>query len=422
MQTIFPETTAAFAGKKNHTQRGLCMLVLLILVLMPGSFSKFYIDAESLKEGLLVATALATLVIAFFGLRILPDLARLLSFRFGMLMLFLIVHGTLLMFNQGFNGQRFALSLAFFVVMFLLWLPIIDVLFRSAPSHLDGALRLCYWILLADGLASTVLYLNGGEKTTFFAAEPSHFAITFLPFLFYKVFRSRAPWHLVVALFIAVFIKSLTILCGIVLLAIFYFRRRRLVLVLLMGLGLVARLLVMSSEFGMYVTDRLELSSDSENLSSLVFLSGYERAYETVVTGYLLGVGFQQMGFVGPQGQFLTTISEINSGNELNLYDGGTLASKIIVEFGALGVLALLAYLLRLRKHLLSRIEELPPHALFFAGVEIAFSCYLFVRGMGYMSPTVLLLLASYGYANYVGRLRPAGRPVVGLTLTAGSQ
>ena len=420
MQTIFPETTAAFASKKNHTQRGLCMLVLLILVLMPGSFSKFYIDAESLKEGLLVATALATLVIAFFGLRILRDLARLLSFRFSMLMLFLIVHGALLMFNQGFNGQRFALSLAFFAALFLLWLPIIGVLFRAAPSHLDGALRLCYWILLADGLASTVLYLSGGDKTLFFAAEPSHFAITFLPFLFYKVFRDRSPWHLVVALFIAVFIKNLTIFSGVVLLTVFYFRRKK--LMLLLASGATALLVVMSAEYSIYVTDRLALSSDSENLSTLVFLSGYERAYETLMTGHLLGVGFQQMGFVGPQGQFVATISEITRGNELNLYDGGTLASKIIVEFGALGVLALLAYLLRLRKHLLARIEELPTTALFFTGVEISFACYLFVRGMGYMSATVLLLLAGYGYANYVARLRPAGRPAVGLTRAAASQ
>jgi hypothetical protein len=420
MQPIFHEATAAYTIKKYQTHRSLCMLVILILVLMPGAFSKFYVDAESLKEGLLVATALSALIIAFFGLRIQRDLARLLSFRFSMLMLFLIVHGTLLMLSQGFNGQRFVLSLAYFAVVFLLWLPIIDVLFRAAPSHLDGALRLCYWILLADGLASSVMYLKGGDKTTFFAAEPSLYAIIFLPFMFFKVFRDRSPWHLVVALFIAILIKNLTILCGIVLLMIFYFRRRK--LTLLVGLGACALLLVMSAEYSTYITDRLALSSDSENLSTLAFLSGYERAYETVVSGHLLGVGFQQMGIYGPQGKILDAISEITRGNELNLYDGSTLASKIIVEFGALGVLALLAFLLRLWKHLLSGIEELPPAALFFTCVEIAFASYLFVRGMGYTSPTVMMLLASYGYANYAARVRPVDRPTVDLTHSAASQ
>ncbi len=420
MQISLSENTVRFASKKKHAPRGLCILVILILTLIPGSFSKFYVDAESLKEGLLVASAMATLVIAFSGLRIRRDLARLLSFRFSMLMLFLIVHGTLLMFNLGFNGQRFALSLAFFAALFLLWLPIIDVLFRAAPSHLDSALRLCYWILLADGLTSTVLRLGGGDKTMFFAAEPSHFAITFLPFLFYKVFRDRAPWHLVVALFIAVFIKNLTIISGVVLLAVFYFRRKKLMLLLV--LGACALLVIMPSEYSMYVTDRLALSSDSENLSTLVFLSGYERAYETLVTGHLLGVGFQQMGFVGPQGQFIATISEITRGNDLNLYDGGTLASKIIVEFGVPGMMVLLVYLLRLRMHMLSRIEELLPATLFFTSIEITFACYLFVRGMGYMSATVLLLLASYGYANYVARLRSAVRPTVGPTRASARQ
>lgn len=411
MQINLSETTITFASKNKLAQRLLCMFIFVTLALLPGSFSKFYVDAESLKEGLLVASALCTLFITFSGLRILRDLARLLSFRFSMLMLFLIMHGMLLMFNLDFNLQRFVLSLAFFAILFLLWLPIIDILFRAAPSHVDGALRLCYWILLADGLASTMLRLDGGAKTMFTAAEPSHFAITFLPFLFYKVFRDRAPWHLALSLIISVFIQNLTIIAGVVLLTIFYFRRKK--LMLLFSFLVIAVVILIPSNYSMYVTDRLALTSDSENLSTLIFLSGYERAYETLVTGNLLGVGFQQMGFVGPQGQFLTTISEITGGNELNLYDGGTLASKIIVEFGALGVLALVAYLLRLRKHLNSSMEELPPATLFFTGVEITFACYLFVRGMGYMSATVLLLSAGYCYAIFVGRLRLVGKPDV---------
>ena len=404
MQISLYENTVKFTSKMKQAPRGLCSSVILILALMPGSFSKFYPDAESLKEGLLIASAMATLVIAFFGLRIQRDLARLLSFRFSMLMLFLVVHSTLPMFYLGFDSQRFMLSLAFLSVLFLLWLPIIDALFRVAPPQLDSALRLCYWILLAGGLASIVMRLGGGNKTMFFASEPSHFAITFLPFLFYKVFRDRTPWHFAMALFIAVFIKNLTIMSGVLLLAVFYFRRKKLMLLLVFGACFL--LVSKSSVYGIYVIDRLTLSSNSTNLSTLVLLSGYERAYETLITGHLIGVGFQQMGFVGPQGQFMATISEITNGNELNLYDGGTLASKIIVEFGVLGVIFILVYLQRLRKHLRSCIEELSPAALFFTGIEITFACYLFVRGMGYMSAAVLLLLASYSYAIYVTRMR----------------
>jgi hypothetical protein len=96
--------------------------------------------------------------------------------------------------------------------------------------------------------------------------------------------------------------------------------------------------------FSEYVIDRIIFSPNTTNLSALVFMSGFERAYETLASGYIVGMGFQQMGFIGPAGHFIDSITQITNGNQLNLYDGGTLASKLIVEFGLFGVAFLLAY------------------------------------------------------------------------------
>jgi hypothetical protein len=246
-------------------------------------------------------------------------------------------------------------------------------------------------MLLMDGLMSSVLYsISGGSKATFFFQEPSFFALAFLPFLFYMVFMDRSALHLIGAALIAVFINNLTLLIGIVLVATFYYRRRFMLLAFMFFLAF--SLIRISSEYSQYVLDRITFSADTDNLTALVFLSGYERAYETLAQGYWLGVGFQQMGFVGPSGELLDRIYLVTEGLESNLYDGGTLASKLIVEFGLLGVVMVVLYIRGLIRIFANGIQaKLTPYTLFLTGVYVTFSCYLFVRGTGYLSPAAVL-------------------------------
>jgi hypothetical protein len=146
-----------------------------------------------------------------------------------------------------------------------------------------------------------------------------------------------------------------------------------------------------------YFTDRLDLSSNSSNLSVLVFLSGYERAW-LALTGFNgLGVGFQQMGIVGPVGAFQLNISTIFGFDGLNLLDGGTLASKIIVEFGYPGLLLLFLYLFKLIKVVNSFFgkREFSPQDLFYSSIYIMFFVVLFVRGAGYFNPSFFIFLIS---------------------------
>lgn len=382
---------------------GLTKLVMLVLVLLPGSLSKFYTDAESLKEGLLLASLLAVILIIFKGRFTSQKIAHYFGMRFVFLIALISLHVCVITNNEGFNTERFFLSLIFLLIILILWIPIADTIFSSSPTDFDIALRWCYWLLFLDGLISGLFHTFFGDISVFFAAEPSHFALSFLPFLFYMVFNDRSSLHLWCGMVIAVMISNLTMLAGVVLIAICYFWRRKFFLIAFLLLGTM--FIFMLPSYNEYVLDRLTFSLDSKNLSTLILLSGYERAYETISSGYWLGVGFQQMGFIGPPGDAMSSIKIITGGSELNLYDGGTLASKLVTEFGFLGLICLVVYLVNLfRIFFTLNQSDREPHILFFQGLYITFTCYLFVRGMGYMSPMTILALIAY---LYLGRRRP---------------
>lgn len=62
---------------------------------------------------------------------------------------------------------------------------------------------------------------------------------------------------------------------------------------------LVVLLVVLNSGNLDYYTSRVNVSSDNQNLSTLVYFSGWERAYLNVKETFGLGVGFQQFGVIG---------------------------------------------------------------------------------------------------------------------------
>lgn len=77
--------------------------------------------------------------------------------------------------------------------------------------------------------------------------------------------------------------------------------------------------------------------------SALVYVSGWSVATETLAKTGGLGTGFQSMGINTEISKPQQRIAEI-SGNTvgLNMYDGGTVGSKIATEFGVLGVVFLI--------------------------------------------------------------------------------
>ena len=158
----------------------------------------------------------------------------------------------------------------------------------------------------------------------------------------------------------------------------------------------VSALIIFFSGFFTFFIDRLNFSGNNQNLSVLVFLSGYERAYLTFSESYMLGVGFQQMGIIGPLGKFQIAIMAITAGGvTMNTLDGGTLFSKLVTEFGMFGFALVLAYVamairvFRSRRRLFSEDYK----GLFYTASFLSFFILIFIRSVNYFSPSFFIFL-----------------------------
>jgi len=198
---------------------------------------------------------------------------------------------------------------------------------------------------------------------------------------------------------IALLLNSVTLVVGIALVTAMVIPLRQ--LLLLVPIAAIPFLLNFSTVTLHYYSSRLDLFSSSQNLSTLVFLSGWERAYLNLKDTVGLGVGFQQFGIIGSRGDILESI-RIMGGRASNLLDGGSVAPKFIGEFGVLGVTILLVYLVNFAKsarwlHEVSMNEVAPRdyRRIFFLSCFVMFSIDLFVRGAGYFSSSGFLFVAS---------------------------
>lgn len=150
-----------------------------------------------------------------------------------------------------------------------------------------------------------------------------------------------------------------------------------------------------------YYSLRVDPSSDNQNLSTLVYLSGWERSYLNFEETFGLGVGFQQFGIIGSRGEIMQSIGELGA-EDLNLLDGGAVAPKFIGEFGLLGVVMLFAYLVYfaksakwLREVSLGGIPAPACRRVFFLSCFVIYCIDLFVRGTGYFSSSGFLFISS---------------------------
>jgi hypothetical protein len=231
-------------------------------------------------------------------------------------------------------------------------------------------------------------------------AEPSHLALAMLPVLLFQTAVSRRSTQFVLigaALFIAATLQNLTLVAGTLFVAALLLRQTLLMLLLL--IPLLATGLVMDLS---YYSDRLTLSSDSTNVSTLVFLQGWENAILNFNDTHGLGVGFQQFGIAGSIGDIADKITFLLSGVSISLLDGGTTATKLIGEFGVFGILFLIGFVVIATRSILylRRSQALPPASrdirrIFFCSMIATYTIELFIRGTGYFSAGGFLALVS---------------------------
>ena len=325
-----------------------------------------------------------------------------------------------------FDLIRFSQSYLLLIV-FLLGAFFFALLAQRVPNfRADFAVKLVFYVLLLSSVAGILRFspfsLGAIGKPRFFFSEPSHFVLSFLPFFLYMTVTASPRMKLPLVLLgyaIALLLQNLTFVVGIALVAVLVIPLRRFLL-----LAPIAALPILFAGVNLdYYSSRVDLFSGSQNLSTRVYLSGFERAYLNFKDTLGLGVGFQQFGIIGSPGESIEFIGTLMN---VNLLDGATVASKFIGEFGFLSVTMLLAYLVYFAKsarwlHEVSMSEVAPRDCrrIFFLSCFVMYCIDLFIRGTGYFSSSGFLFIASLVWIRQSGNLRRRGtsRKITGSVL-----
>ena len=383
-------------------------LVLLVAVVVPPLGQKF--GAQSMAAGLLPVVGLCVfLFAALCALHGPRQILGKLAFIVTLVLTVVYAQGVLSFFiTTTFNVVRFWQSYVFLII-FVLGASLLAFLAQGLPKYkADFAVKFVFYVLLLNGLVTILGYraLDNPSAVGFFS-ENSHYALSFLPFLLYMVVLSswRKKWFLLfMGFLIPIILNSLTLLVGVIVVAILALRLRQLVFLSIIAISIL--MVAMDYIDIGYFSSRLDFSNPS--LSLLSFMHGWEKAYLNLKDSYGIGVGFQQLGFVGSEGGEIlkvlsTTYSKEGVGFEnLNLFDGSFVTSKFISEFGILAVMLLVAYLVYFAKSVrwlhevsMNGGENVDCRKVFFLACFVMFFIDLFIRGTGYFSSSTFLFIAS---------------------------
>ncbi|MFT3906193.1 MAG: hypothetical protein QM718_07820 [Steroidobacteraceae bacterium] len=297
------------------------------------------------------------------------------------------------------------ISIAAFVILAIGATTLFHAFFSQGYEEIGVQLKRLYLLLLLIGFVGVVYPLRIGAYAKLNHpvvpfSEPSHFALAYsqvavmlLPFLR----RSRQYLVILASLVLAITFPNTTMLVVAVMLMAVVAPLWLIGSSIAIAIPVVAWLLVAAPEWSSYFSDRIS-TDNNDNLSRLVYLQGWESLVLANSSTGGLGIGFQNLGNE-PEGVASELISKLLNA-ELNRADGGFMLAKIGGEFGCFGIAlsALLLLLatragLRLRKCIrlgFSKgdvLELLPLGSLYMFIVE------LMVRGMGYFSPSFILVL-----------------------------
>lgn len=250
------------------------------------------------------------------------------------------------------------------------------------------------------------------EKAIFPFTEPSHYALIFTPLLLDACVKShgwkRYAW-LLTGYGLAYSLESLSLAAGTTLAAVITLPLIQLALGML-----IAPLLLLSVDLS-YFTDRLDFGHQTTNLSALVYIQGQELIFDSLERTGGWGIGFQQLGY-GPIRSTASKVIYQITGLDLNLYDGGFVAAKLISEFGIFGLALTIAFIvmaaksaLALRRTAFGRIPPLAGRDLALAFI-VGYFTDMFVRGVGYFTASSALFLAALIFTLGNRNARPVAR------------
>jgi len=251
---------------------------------------------------------------------------------------------------------------------------------------------------------------NLHEKATFPFSEESHFSLVFgmLSIIYTFIGKPKQiSFILINSMILSVSFPSLTLLIFSFLIFFVVFLRLKpfifsLVFFTVLPITLALGYFLMINID--YFSSRIDFSS-TNNLTSLVFLQGWELAYLNIIDTYGIGLGFQMLGSeMTKTGVFTNLIIHITgSATALNISDGGLFAAKIIAEFGIIGIIGCVFFIFWIIKIIFNTnkiynfesLNEIDKRKLFMFGIIFSYIVEMFFRGYGYFSPGVFMLLTA---------------------------
>jgi hypothetical protein len=148
-----------------------------------------------------------------------------------------------------------------------------------------------------------------------------------------------------------------------------------------------------------YYVGRINFSEDTRNLSTVIYIQGWQLIGESLANSGGWGLGFQQLGLRGTNVPAADTIFNLVQGYG-NVLDGGFTFAKVVSEFGVFGFVAVGIYIVlawRTFRQLRRAARGVPSGAarMFAQCIVVSFLIELFVRGTGYFNGTTVYLVTS---------------------------
>ena len=375
------------------------VLILLVLVSLP-SLPMYFGVATSMALGVMLIClgSLTALAVNNSDAPLWPSPRVKLAL---VVCLLLTLHMAVAMLLQRVDLVRFALSLVLLATFMLSAIALSTQLFLVPGPRLHRAARLVLLVLLAFGLLGLAGISPPSpikfSKPVFPFTEPSHFALSVLPLFMYFAVTSRGNKRLLAlsaGLVFALVLQNMTLLVAAILVIVICARPATLVV-----LAIPVVLTVPFLDFE-YFTSRLDFSPESDNLSVLVFIQGWQLIEESLRNSHFWGLGFQQLGAFGTNVEFADLIYTL-IGDDSNLSDGGFTLSKLVSEFGLIGMVLAAAQLIaavrcgRLLRQVARRRIALPVDQVLACAVVTGFTVDLLIRGNGYFTASTMFYMAA---------------------------
>lgn len=386
------------------TDAGAATIVTLIAILMLPAAVFFLAETTSMAAGVLVA-ALGILLMRVLGV---PGLQGLGGFGGDLAVAIFVVsllsvHLVVCALTNEIGLVKAVGSLATAGAT-ILACGTVAALFRTAS---DRQIRLAVNAAIILFLVSAAFSLAGIQpssttatsKPVFPFTEPSHFSGAILPLLAFLSVTARGwrRWMWIVTGFaLGLLLENLSMIIGSLVITIVCLSAAQLTIFA----GVVA--LVLPFLDLTYFLDRVRFDvTATTNLSTLVYIQGWELVDSAFRKTLGWGLGFQQLGFTFLNAPTSDLIIRLNGGNDLNLKEGSFGLSKLVSELGVFGIFLVLAHLqlafkafTSLRKVSIEGDVQRASYVIASCSIY-TFLMEIYVRGTGYFSGPSMLAISS---------------------------